>query len=71
MDAILIMKRVVILVVLLLTVLQLGGAAVRADLVAGRDTGSYEEKLSERFCREIGVPRSDMEACRMLVQIFG
>ena len=68
MGAMLILKRTVILVVLLLTVLQLGGAAVRA---AGREVGSYEERLSERLCREIGFPRSDMEACRMLMGVFG
>lgn len=73
MDAKHLLERALILALLFIIVLQLGGAAVRADLSgpAARESGTAQtEEVAERCCRMVGFPHNDIEACQMLMQFF-
>lgn len=63
-------ERVLILAILIVTILQLGGAVVRADLADGAVCREFEartEGLAEKCCRAIGFPHSNAEACRWML----
>jgi hypothetical protein len=73
MDAKHLLERVLILAVLFITILQLGGAVVRADMdrtVTMQTDEAPGERLAGKYSRLVGCPRSDLEACRMLMQLF-
>ena len=55
-------------------ILQLGGSVVQADMdpAVAMKTGEVPgERLAGKYSQFVGCPRSDLEACRMLMQIFG
>jgi len=63
-------ERILIMAILIVTILQLGGAAVRADLADGavcREFEARKEGLTEKCCRAIGFPHSNAEACQLLM----
>ncbi len=69
----LVIERMAILVILLLIVLQLGGAAVQADLSRStmvQKAGSAGSGLTERCCRMVGFPHNDLEAADLMMRIF-
>ncbi len=74
MDAKHLFQRVLILAVLFIAILQLGGAVVRADMdrmVTMQADEAPGKRLAEKYSQLIGFPHNDMEACRMLMHIFG
>jgi len=74
MDAKHLLERALILVVLFIAILQLGGSVVRADMdrTVAMKTGEVSgEPLAGKYSQFVGCPRSDLEACRMLMKIFG
>jgi len=74
MDARQVMERMLILAMLFFTILQLGGAVVQADMDRAVTMKTDEvpgERLAGKYSQLVGFPHSDLEACRMLMQIFG
>ena len=66
-------ERMAILAILLLMVLQLGGAAVQADLgctTMVQKTGSTGSVFAERCCRMVGFPHNDLEVAELMMQVF-
>lgn len=74
MDAKHLLEQLLILAVLFIAILQLGGAVVRADMDGTVTMKNHEVtggRLAGECVRHVGCPRSDLEAYRMLMQIFG
>jgi hypothetical protein len=69
----LVIERMAILAILLLIVLQLGGAAVQAELDGGmvvQKAGSTGSGFAERCSRMVGFPHNDPEAAELMMQVF-
>ncbi len=69
----LVIERVAVLAILLLMVLQLGGATVQADLdhnTVMQKAGLAGSWFTDQCCRIVGFPHNDLEAAELMMQVF-